>query len=130
MGNVPGSIESPFTIWKVALAVLSGGMMVGMSFSSLMDIQTLFLAAEKIFEVLDRKSKIDTNAGAGLRLDALQGNTDIVNGEFSYPTRSDVQVLNKLSLSIKSGEKIALVGESGCGIYSTTADAKILRSRP
>merc|ERR1711892_405122 len=66
--NVPGSIESPFTIWKVAIAVLSGGMMVGMSFSSLMDIQTLFLAAEKIFEVLDRKSKIDTNAGAGLRL--------------------------------------------------------------
>jgi len=113
--NVPGSIESPFTIWKVAIAVLSGGMMVGMSFSSLMDIQTLFLAAEKIFDVLDRKSKIDTNASAGLRLEVMKGNTDIIEGEFSYPTRSDVQVLNKLSMSIKSGEKIALVGESGCG---------------
>jgi len=80
-----------------------------------MDIQTLFLAAEKIFDVLDRKSKIDTNAGAGLRLEVLEGNTDIVDGQFSYPTRSDVQVLNKLSMSIKKGEKIALVGESGCG---------------
>ena len=113
--NLPGSIESPFTIWKVAIAVLSGGMMVGMSFSSLMDIQTLFLAAEKIFDVLDRKSKIDTNAGAGLRLEVLEGNTDIVDGQFSYPTRSDVHVLNKLSMSIKKGEKIALIGESGCG---------------
>ena len=45
----------------------------------------------------------------------LEGNTDIVNGQFSYPTRSDVQVLNKLSMSIKKGEKIALIGESGCG---------------
>merc|ERR1712128_108138 len=113
--NVPGSIESPFTIWKVAIAVLSGGMMVGMSFSSLMDIQSLFLAAEKIFEVLDRKTKIYTNAAAGLKLDTLEGNTDITDGEFSYPTRNDVQVLNKLTLSVKNGEKIALVGESGCG---------------
>jgi len=113
--NVPGSIDSPFTIWKVAIAVLSGGMMVGMSFSSLMDIQSLFLAAEKIFEVLDRKTKIYTNAAAGLKLDTLEGNTDITDGEFSYPTRNDVQVLNKLTLSVKNGEKIALVGESGCG---------------
>jgi len=113
--NVPGSIESPFTIWKVAIAILSGGMMVGMSFSSLMDLQTLFIAAEKIFEVIDRKTKIDTNDSAGLRLEALKGNTEIIEGEFSYPTRQDVQVLNKLTMSINSGEKIALVGESGCG---------------
>merc|ERR1712179_845485 len=48
-------------------------------------------------------------------MEEMKGNTDVLDGQFSYPTRSDVQVLNKLSMSIKSGEKIALVGESGCG---------------
>ena len=32
--NVEGSIDNPMDIWRVAIAVLSGGMMVGMSFSS------------------------------------------------------------------------------------------------
>merc|ERR1712083_1063072 len=36
-------------------------------------------------------------------------------GEFRYPTRPDVKVLNRLSLALKAGQKIALVGESGCG---------------
>lgn len=34
---------------------------------------------------------------------------------FAYPTRPDIQVMNKLDLSIKPGEKIALVGPSGSG---------------
>ena len=111
-----GSIDSPFTIWKVAIAVLTGGMMVGMSFSSMMDLQGLFLAADQIFEVLDRKPQIDSNPATGLRLsNQLEGNIEVVGGHFKYPTRPDVTVLNSISLAVKSGQKIALVGESGCG---------------
>lgn len=111
-----GSIDSPFTIWKVAIAVLTGGMMVGMSFSSIMDMQGLFLAADKIFQVLDRKPHIDSNPATGLKLsNQLEGNIKLNSGHFKYPTRPDVQVLNSISLAIKSGQKVALVGESGCG---------------
>ena len=111
-----GSIDSPFTIWKVAIAVLTGGMMVGMSFSSIMDMQGLFLAADKIFQVLDRKPNIDSNPATGLKLsNQLEGNIKLTGGQFKYPTRPDVQVLNSISLAIKSGQKVALVGESGCG---------------
>ena len=35
--------------------------------------------------------------------------------EFSYPSRSDVQVLNGLSFKIPKGKTIALVGKSGSG---------------
>ena len=76
-----GSIDSPFTIWKVAIAVLTGGMMVGMSFSSIMDMQGLFLAADKIFQVLDRKPNIDSNPATGLKLsNQLEGNIKLTGG--------------------------------------------------
>jgi ABC-type multidrug transport system fused ATPase/permease subunit len=38
-----------------------------------------------------------------------------VNGKFSYPTRKTTKVLRNLTLAIKQGEKIGLVGQSGCG---------------
>ena len=113
---VQGLMTNPFDIWKVAVAVLTGGMMVGMSFSSILDMQSLFFAADKIFEILDRKPLIDSNPAAGLKLnDTLEGNIALKSGEFTYPTRPDVQVLNKISLAIKAGQRVALVGESGCG---------------
>ena len=34
---------------------------------------------------------------------------------FTYPARPDVQVLNNLSLEVKVGQTVALVGSSGCG---------------
>ena len=35
--------------------------------------------------------------------------------EFEYPARPNVPVLQGLSLSVKSGQTLALVGPSGCG---------------
>ena len=34
---------------------------------------------------------------------------------FNYPSRPDIPVLKDFSLSIKAGQKVALVGSSGCG---------------
>ena len=34
---------------------------------------------------------------------------------FHYPTRSDIEVLKGVSLTVKPGETLALVGQSGCG---------------
>jgi ATP-binding cassette subfamily B protein len=45
----------------------------------------------------------------------LQGKIEFNNVQFAYPTRPDVQVLKALNISIKPGEKVALVGPSGSG---------------
>ena len=63
----------------------------------------------------DRKPEIDTNPATGLKLGDVKGNVDLTDAEFSYPTRANIRILKRLQLSIKSGESIALVGESGCG---------------
>ena len=34
---------------------------------------------------------------------------------FHYPTRSDIEVLKGVSMTVKPGETLALVGQSGCG---------------
>lgn len=40
---------------------------------------------------------------------------------FRYPTRPDVSVLSGLSVSVKPGETLALVGSSGCGKSTSVA---------
>jgi ABC-type multidrug transport system fused ATPase/permease subunit len=34
---------------------------------------------------------------------------------FTYPNRPEAQILNGLSLKVRRGETVALVGSSGCG---------------
>ena len=41
--------------------------------------------------------------------------------EFSYPARPQVKVLQGLSVSVKSGQTLALVGPSGCGKSTVVA---------
>ena len=45
----------------------------------------------------------------------LEGNIEFKDVIFSYPARPDVQVLNGLNLTIRTGQTVALVGPSGCG---------------
>jgi len=91
---------------------LQGGMFAGMSFSSLMDVQKMFIAAERIFELLDRETPKSTGSQS---LSKIEGNVALTDAQFSYPTRQDVQVLKRLTLAINAGQKVALVGQSGCG---------------
>ena len=102
-------------IWKIAIAVLNGAMFIGMSFSFVMDFNLAFAAADAIFKLLDRRPLIDANASAGLVLPSLDCDINLTGAKFSYPTRQSVMVLRHLSMALKQGQKIALVGQSGCG---------------
>ena len=43
------------------------------------------------------------------------GDVEFVDVEFNYPARDQIKILDKLSLKIKPGQTVALVGASGCG---------------
>lgn len=72
-------------------------------------------AAAKVFSIIASKPKIDTLAAIGDRPDICDGNIEFKNVYFNYPSRKTVNILQGVSLHIKRGETVALVGHSGCG---------------
>ena len=52
---------------------------------------------------------------SGLRPDNSGRDIVFTDVEFKYPARPDVPILQGLSLTIRKGETVALVGTSGCG---------------
>uniref|UniRef100_A0A158PFX5 ABC-type xenobiotic transporter n=1 Tax=Angiostrongylus costaricensis TaxID=334426 RepID=A0A158PFX5_ANGCS len=96
-------------------SVMMGSMALGQAGPQFAVLGAAQGAAASIFEVLDREPEIDSRSSTGRRGMTIKGNIDMKNVVFNYPSRPDVQVLKKLSLNVKAGETIALVGSSGCG---------------
>lgn len=76
-------------------------------------IQRTVGASERILEIIDEKSEVDVINKIDFK--KVEGNISFENIGFAYPSRPDVTVLKDISLDIKSGEKIAIVGHSGAG---------------
>lgn len=69
------------------------------------------LAATRINEITEQKADIQFAVDTGLR--AKSGALQIEDIHFGY--RDDQSVLQGLSLEIKAGQKVALLGPTGCG---------------
>ncbi|MBW3513697.1 cysteine/glutathione ABC transporter ATP-binding protein/permease CydC [Shewanella sp. NKUCC01_JLK] len=69
------------------------------------------LAATRINEITEQKADIQFAVDTGLR--AKSGALQIEGIHFGY--RDDQNVLQGLSLEIKAGQKVALLGPTGCG---------------
>lgn len=66
-------------------------------------------AASELFALIDRTSEINPFDPAGEKPASLDGCIDIRGLTFSYPTRSDVTVLDDFNLHIPAGKVTALV---------------------
>ncbi|KAL5568080.1 hypothetical protein UlMin_024655 [Ulmus minor] len=71
-------------------------------------------AGNEVFEVIQRKPTISYSS-KGKTLEKIEGNIQVRDVYFSYPSRPEKQILQGFSLSIPAGKTVALVGCSGCG---------------
>uniref|UniRef100_A0AAQ4RWE2 ABC-type xenobiotic transporter n=1 Tax=Gasterosteus aculeatus aculeatus TaxID=481459 RepID=A0AAQ4RWE2_GASAC len=107
------------TVLTVFFVVLIGAFTVGQTSPNIQTFATARGAAHKVYNIIDHKPTIDSYSEAGFKPDSITGNIEFKNIHFSYPSRPDTEILHDLSLSVKSGQTIALVGSSGCGKSTT-----------
>jgi len=80
-------------------------------------------ATISMFELFERVPKIDNlDSVSGEKLLDMDVNAEIrlENVEFTYPARPDAKILKGINLAIRKGQRIAMVGSSGCGKSTIT----------
>ena len=75
-------------------------------------ILTALAGAERIFEIMDSADEIDEGTNE-IEISDIKGNIEFKNIDFAYKTGEPV--LRGLNLSVRSGEKVAIVGATGSG---------------
>ena len=96
----------------ILYALFIGGSIGGLA-SVYAQLQKAIGATETIFDLMEEQTEMIVDRVETVAVEI--GDIVFNQVEFSYPSRSDVQVLNGLSFKIPKGKTIALVGKSGSG---------------
>ncbi len=86
------------------------------------EIQSATSAAERVFRLLDEPIEAKVKSGDA-SLPAPQGDVELANVDFGY--ESDRQILHDITLKVKKGETLAIVGPTGGG--KTTLISLLMR---
>lgn len=76
------------------------------------ELQNALSCAKRIFELIDEEPQIPDVADA-VELTAVKGEVELDNVEFSYT--AEKKLIENLNLFVKPGQRIAIVGPTGCG---------------
>ena len=79
--------------------------------SQITEIQQAFAAANRVFNVLNEQNESSDEKQPDLL--NCTGEVEIKNVNFSYVPK--VSLIQNLNLSVKQGQKVAIVGPTGCG---------------
>ncbi|GMT27394.1 hypothetical protein PFISCL1PPCAC_18691, partial [Pristionchus fissidentatus] len=113
-GFVENGSMQPTDVYRVFFAIAFCGQMVGNISSFIPDVVKSRLAASLLFHLIEHETEIDSLSEDGIRKE-LTGEISLRNLHFTYPTRKNIKVLRGLTLDVKPGQTVALVGHSGCG---------------
>ncbi|GAB1721955.1 MAG: Lipid A export ATP-binding/permease protein MsbA [Nitrospira sp.] len=125
-----GSTGTVLILWYGAQEVMAGNLTVGqlvmflsylgLFYTPINEIHSLnhmlqhaLAASERVFEILDTKAEVEDRPGAVRPVERLNGAVEYRQVIFGY--RQEGTVLSNVNLTVRPGERIALVGPSGAG---------------
>lgn len=76
------------------------------------ELQSALASAKRLFEIIDATPETPDAEGAKI-LRRTDGTVDLEHVYFSYVP--EIKLIEDLSLNVKAGQKIAIVGKTGCG---------------
>lgn len=76
------------------------------------ELQNALASAARVFELIDEKTILEDKKDATV-LENVKGQVEIEHVNFSYTP--DRPLIEDLNLSVKPGERVAIVGPTGCG---------------
>lgn len=76
------------------------------------ELQSAFASAQRVFDLLDEPEQVKDEEDAVV-LENVEGRVSLEDVSFSY--RDDVKLIEHLNLQVKPGQRIAIVGPTGCG---------------
>lgn len=112
-----------------ALSVIGGGLTVGqlscfLSYANqytkpfneisgvVTELQNALACAGRVFELIEEEPQLP-DAPDAVTLEEAAGQVDIVNVSFAY--RKDQRLIENFNLQVQPGQRVALVGPTGCG---------------
>ncbi len=119
-GTMTAGTLSQFVLYAIIASSTTGALTTVWG-----ELQRAAGALERIAELLNMRSDIQSPEDAHVQTDRLQGKLEIENLSFAYPSRPDTWVLDQIKLSVQPGETVAVVGPSGAG--KTTLFQLLLR---
>lgn len=76
------------------------------------ELQNAFACAARVFALIDEEP-IPKEEPDAVRLEGADGNVELTDVSFSYSP--DVTLIENLNLDVKPGQRVAIVGPTGCG---------------
>lgn len=76
------------------------------------ELQNALASASRVFDLMDQETILKDAEGA-YKLENVKGQIQLENVYFSY--QPDVKLIENLNLDVKPGQRIAIVGPTGCG---------------
>ena len=108
-------------VFIALFCIMFGASQAGMAQAFGPDMAKATTAAERVFGIIETPSRINAvqmdSKPEQKRIDAstFEGRIEFRDVWFRYPTRKEDFVLRGLNLTVNPNERVALVGESGCG---------------
>ena len=98
----------------ISWGIMSGALYIGAWFLNITAFNKALIWAHPIYEIINRKPKIDLDEHSDKEFKAIDSDINFNNVSFQYKSRPN-KVLDGVSLTIENGKLTAFVGPSGSG---------------